>query len=313
MVHVVRYESPQAWAEHVAARFASFLADEPAARVALPTGATPEPVYAGIIEAVRAGIASFRRSHVFLLDEFGGVPPDAKGRCDVMLHRSLLDHVDLAPERYHRLDPEAEDLAAMCAAYDASMTPPLDMMVLGIGRNGHVGMNEPGTSPESATRRVELAPSTTQASVRELRRGRGAADVGRHDRALGNPRRAPISILATGDSKADIVRDVLLEPVSTTRPASLLRGHPMLAVPGRRRRGETAGRRAVARLTLKARPSSCVRTAWLPGREAGALSFSRPVDRLLAMTRSSGRTRSDVPSTVRSSACSYSTSNASRP
>jgi len=116
MIHVVRYESRQDWAEHVAARLASFLADEPAARIALPTGATPEPVYAGMVDAVRAGVASFRSAHVFLLDEFGGVPPDAKGRCDVMLHRSLLDHVDLAPQRYHRLDPEAEDLAAMCAA-----------------------------------------------------------------------------------------------------------------------------------------------------------------------------------------------------
>src|SRR5215213_1346110 len=113
MVHVVRYESPQAWAEHVAARFASFLADAPAARVALPTGATPEPVYAGIIEAVRAGIASFRNAQVFL-------------------HRTLLDHVDLAPAHYHRLNPEAEDLAAMCAAYDAAMKPPLDLVVLGI-------------------------------------------------------------------------------------------------------------------------------------------------------------------------------------
>ena len=90
MIHVVRYESPQHWAEHVAARFAAFLADEPAARMALPTGATPEPIYSGIVESVRAGIASFRRAQVFLLDEFGGVAPDAKGRCDVMLRLSLI-------------------------------------------------------------------------------------------------------------------------------------------------------------------------------------------------------------------------------
>ena len=217
MIHVVRYESPETWAEHVAARFASFLADEPAARVALPTGATPEPVYAAIIEAVRAGIASFRGAHVFLLDEFGGVPPDAKGRCDVMLHRSLLDHVDLAPERYHRLDPEAEDLAAMCAAYDASMTPPLDMMVLGIGRNGHVGMNEPGT---------RLNSTTIRASVRYFGEGAALPTWGVTIGLSAILAARTIWILATGDSKADIVRDVLLEPVSTTRPASLLRGHP---------------------------------------------------------------------------------------
>jgi glucosamine-6-phosphate deaminase len=225
MIHVVRYESPAHWAEHVAARFAAFLADEPAARMALPTGATPEPIYSGIVEAVRAGVASFRQAQVFLLDEFGGVPADAKGRCDVMLRRALLDHVDLPPAHYHRLTPEAEDVAAMCAAYDASMQGPLDLVMLGIGRNGHVGMNEPGTSPESVTRRVELAPGTTQASVRYF--GEGAqlptwgVTLGLREILAART----IWIIASGQGKADIVRDVLLEPVSAQRPASLLRGH----------------------------------------------------------------------------------------
>jgi glucosamine-6-phosphate deaminase len=225
MIHVVRYHSQADWAEHVAARFAAFLADEPAARVALPTGATPEPVYAGIVEAVRAGIASFRQAHVFLLDEFGGVAPDAKGRCDVMLRGALLDHVDLAPERYHRLDPEAEDLAAMCAAYDASMKGPLDLVMLGIGRNGHVGMNEPGTSPESVTRRVDLAPSTTQATARYFGQGVPLPTWGVTLGLREILSARMIWMIVSGESKADIVRDVLLEPVSGQRPASLLRGH----------------------------------------------------------------------------------------
>ncbi|MEO5821949.1 MAG: glucosamine-6-phosphate deaminase [Vicinamibacteraceae bacterium] len=226
MIHVVRYESPDVWAEHVAARFASFLADQPTTRVALPTGATPEPVYAGIVEAVRAGIASFRQAHVFLLDEFGGVPPDAKGRCDVMLHRALLDHVDLAPRNYHQFDPEAADVDAMCAAYDASLKQPLDLVMLGIGRNGHVGMNEPGTSPDSPTRRVELAPSTTQASARYFGEGAALPTWGITLGLTAILAARTIWILATGEGKADIVRDVLLEPVSASRPASLLRGHP---------------------------------------------------------------------------------------
>ncbi len=226
MVHVVRYESPQSWAEHVAARFASFLADNPTARVTLPTGATPEPVYAGIVEAVRAGVASFRQAQVFLLDEFGGVPPDAKGRCDVMLHRALLDHVDVAPRHYHKLDPEAEDIEAMCAAYDAALKPAVDLMMLGIGRNGHVGMNEPGTPPDSVTRRVELAPSTTQASVRYFGEGAPLPTWGITIGLSAILAARTIWILATGEGKADIVRDVLLEPVSASRPASLLRGHP---------------------------------------------------------------------------------------
>ena len=65
--------------------------------------------------------ASFRDAEVFLLDEFGGVPADAEGRCDVMLRRALFDHVDLPAGRYHRPIPEADDVEAMCAAYDAAI------------------------------------------------------------------------------------------------------------------------------------------------------------------------------------------------
>jgi glucosamine-6-phosphate deaminase len=226
MVHIVRYESPPAWAEHVAARFSAFLAEQPAARIALPTGATPEPIYAAIVESVRAGLTSFGRAHVFLLDEFGGVPADAKGRCDVMLRRALLDHVDLPPAQYHRFDPEAADVEAMCAAYDASMKGALDLVMLGIGRNGHVGMNEPGTSPESPTRRVELAPSTTQASVRYFGDGAQLPTWGVTMGIASILAAKTIWLIASGEGKAQIVRDVLLEPVSATRPASLLRGHP---------------------------------------------------------------------------------------
>ena len=138
----------------------------------------------------------------------------------------------------------------MCAAYDASMKPPLDLMMLGIGRNGHVGMNEPGTSPESATRRVELAPSTTQASVRYFGEGAALPTWGVTLGLSAILAARTIWILATGESKADIVRDVLLEPVST-HASGLAAARPpeLLALPRCRRRGEAAGRRAVARLT----------------------------------------------------------------
>jgi glucosamine-6-phosphate deaminase len=226
MVHVVRYESPQDWAQHVAARFASFLADHPSARVALPTGATPEPIYAGIIEAVRNGLASFDRAHVFLLDEFGGVPKDARGRCEAMLRRSLLDHLPGPPAQYHGFDADAPDVDAMCAEYEAAAAGSLDLVILGIGKNGHVGMNEPGTPPDSTTRRVALAPSTTQASVRYFGEGATLPTWGVTMGIATILAARTIWLIASGEGKAQIVRDVLLEPVSAQRPASLLRGHP---------------------------------------------------------------------------------------
>jgi len=219
------HENADEWAVRVAARFADALARQPSLRVCLPTGLTPLAAYARVVDLAREGRASFRDAEGFLLDEFGGVPADAAGRCDVMLRHALLDHVDLPPDRYHRPVPEAPDLAAMCADYDRAIDGRLDLTLLGIGTNGHIGMNEPGSLPDSPTRRVELAPETTHAAARYF----GSVPPPTWGVTIGlGPLRASraIWLLATGASKADIVRDVLLEPMSVERPASLLRGHP---------------------------------------------------------------------------------------
>jgi glucosamine-6-phosphate deaminase len=219
------FDTVDQWEEHVAAQFVQRLADRPTLRLCLPTGATPLGVYARIVTAIAAKGASFREAEVFLLDEFGGVPVDAAGRCDVMLRRALIDHVDLPPERYHRPIPEADDVDAMCAAYDRAIDESLDLTLLGIGTNGHIGMNEPRSSFDSATRRVTLAPETTRAAVRYF----GDVPPPTWGVTIGlGPLRASreIWLLALGEGKADIVRDVLLLPVSADRPASLLRTHP---------------------------------------------------------------------------------------
>jgi glucosamine-6-phosphate deaminase len=225
MMQVHRYASADEWAGHLAARFVAYLTAKPRARLCLPTGTTPVPLYDGIVQAVGAGLASFREAQVFLLDEFGGVPPDARGRCDVMLREALLDHVDLPSAHYHRPVPEAEDLDAMCAAYEAALAPGLDLAILGLGTNGHIGMNEPGTPPTSPTRRVDLAPETIRAAARyfgETTLPTWGVTVGLA--ALLASRE--VWLLATGTHKAEIVRDILLLPVSVERPASLLRSHP---------------------------------------------------------------------------------------
>jgi glucosamine-6-phosphate deaminase len=218
-------DDSDAWNAHVATEFVRALAARPSLRLCLPTGATPQAIYARIVAAVAAGEVSFRDAEVFLLDEFGGVPTDAAGRCDVMLRGALLEHVDLPPARYRRPVPEADDLAAMCADYDRAIGDRLDLTLLGIGTNGHIGMNEPGSSFDSVTRRVDLARSTTEAAVRYF----GDVPPPMWGVTIGlGPLRASreIWLLAAGAGKAEIVRDVLLLPVSAERPASLLRTHP---------------------------------------------------------------------------------------
>jgi glucosamine-6-phosphate deaminase len=213
------------WADHVAARVIALLEARPDARLCLPTGHTPLPIYHRLAAAVREGRASFRRAEVFLLDEFGGVPVDAEGRCDVMLRRALLDHIDLPADRYHAIDTEAADPDAVSRAYDRLIDGRLDLTLLGIGTNGHVGMNEPGSAPDSPTRWVDLAPDTIAAAGRYF----GATPPPTWGITMGlQPILASreIWLLATGATKAPIVRRLLTETPSPALPASLLRRHP---------------------------------------------------------------------------------------
>ena len=178
-MRLLRGGSTEAWAALVADLFIERLKAHPAMRVCLPTGLTPVPIYDRIAEAVAAGQVSFARAEVFLLDEFGGVDPGDPGRCDQMLERFLLSRIDLPSARFHRLDLTG-DIDAVCRAYEAAMGDGCDLTLLGIGTNGHVGMNEPGATADGLTRRVSLAPDTIAASARYFG-ARSAADVGCHD------------------------------------------------------------------------------------------------------------------------------------
>jgi glucosamine-6-phosphate deaminase len=236
---IARFPTIDEWADHVADQFVALLNTKPGARLCLPTGNTPGPVYDRVAAAVRDGRASFREAEVFLLDEFGGVPADAAGRCDVMLRRGLLDHVDLPDDRYHCIDTHGPDVDASARAYDAALYPPLDLTILGIGANGHIGMNEPGASADSQTRRVDLARETMDGAERYFN--------GSHRPTWGitvgvKPLLASreVWLLATGASKAPILQRLATEPIAAALPASFLHRHPnctlfadAAALPGR--------------------------------------------------------------------------------
>jgi glucosamine-6-phosphate deaminase len=214
-----------AWADLVAARVLARLAAHPALRLCLPTGLTPVPVYDRLAAAVTAGTASFAGAEVFLLDEFGGVSPDDPGRCDRMLEHALLSRIDLPASRFHRFALDG-DIAAECRRYDALVGTGCDLTLLGIGTNGHLGMNEPGSAPDAPTRRVELAPSTIAASARYFGRDTNLPTWG-VTMGLGTLARSrEIWILASGAGKAPIVRETIDGPVSPAIPSTFLRRHP---------------------------------------------------------------------------------------
>jgi glucosamine-6-phosphate deaminase len=226
-MNLLRFDSERAWVEGACAIWRDRLRRKPGLKICLPTGLTPAPIYAEMVRSVRAGEVSFARASVFALDEFGELPRDEPGRTRTTLERLLLSHVDLPADRFHWLDADAADLDEVCARYDAAIDGGFDLVILGVGTNGHLGMNEPGSAPDSPTRRVELHESTIQASARYfpsidparlprwgLTVGLGAILASRE-----------VWVLATGAAKTDIVRRSISGEITNEVPASFLQNH----------------------------------------------------------------------------------------
>ncbi len=207
------------WPRRVAERFASFVARTPDARICLPTGDTVVRLYSTIAE-----IVDFGGLTVFLLDEFGGLPENDPGRCQSMIERHLLRMVRERPKLHlPPVDPPEP------ARYEALVDDGgLDLALVGLGPNGHIGMNEPGSRVDSPTRVVELARTT-----REQATGYGATEPPTWGVTLGlRPllEAREIWLLVTGAHKRGILHRTLEGPIGSDVPATFLRRHPNLVV-----------------------------------------------------------------------------------
>ncbi|MDJ0497267.1 MAG: glucosamine-6-phosphate deaminase [Acidimicrobiia bacterium] len=212
------------WGAAVGALLVRRLDARPGSRLCLPTGDTPEPAYA----AFAALGGSLAATDVFLLDEFL-LPDGHQARCDVMLRRMLLDRLEEAPRRFHRLDVGAADLDAECARYDTlAAARPFDLILLGLGSNGHIGLNEPGIAGDSATRVVKLHPGTVEHAAHYGKGARPEFGVTLGMKAILASHE--VWLLVTGRHKAEILERALTGPIGPDVPASYLQRHPDVTV-----------------------------------------------------------------------------------
>ena len=155
---------------HTAAEFAQSAADLVAAQLksnprsvlALPTGSTPLTLYAELVRRSRGGFASLAGARIFDLDEYRGLPSSDPTSYAAFIHAHLVAPLALAEDHVRVLRGDAPDLAAECADYERAIAQlgGIDLCVLGLGENGHIAFNEPGSAWDSRTRVVELSAST---------------------------------------------------------------------------------------------------------------------------------------------------------
>ncbi len=214
----------------VALRIAALVRAKPDAVLGLATGSTPLGVYRELIRLHMEEGLSFARVRSFNLDEYYPMPPDAPQSYVRFMRENLFDHINIAPQNCHIPDGRARDIVqieADCAAYEAAIAKAggLDFQLLGIGRNGHIGFNEPGSAKESRARLVTLDSTTRADAAGDFF---GLENVPARAISLGIAaimEAREVALLASGHRKAAIVAEALEGKVTSKVPASFLRDH----------------------------------------------------------------------------------------
>lgn len=224
-IHI--YENAAQVGQAAATLIAAQVLAKPASVLGLATGSTPIPTYQELIRLCKTGVLDFSQVQSFNLDEYCALPVGHEQSYHSFMKAQLFDHINIDPAHTHVPDGNAADQQAECASYDKSIAQAggIDIQILGIGRNGHIGFNEPSDAFVYGCHIVNLTHSTIEANRRFFD---SENDVPRQAISLGigsimNARR--VLLLATGADKAEAIRASIKGDVNPQTQASILRTH----------------------------------------------------------------------------------------
>ena len=204
----------------------------PKAVLGLATGSTPLGLYSGLARENKAGNLDFAEVKTYNLDEYYPISPDNDQSYRYFMNKHLFDRVNIDKANTRVPDGTAENVREFCSAYEAHLDAlgGTDVQVLGIGRNGHIGFNEPDAELERFTHLVELTPDTIEANSRFFA---SEADVPKHALTMGIHsvfKARKILLLASGKNKAAAINALVKSNITTSCPATLLCLHPDVTV-----------------------------------------------------------------------------------
>lgn len=216
-------------AAHLAAdRFQELLCTKPACVLGLATGSTPIPLYRELIAREQAGRIDFSRVRSVNLDEYKGLAPDHPQSYRRFMQENLFDHISIRPKNTYVPDGLATDVDAMCSAYERTIEDlgGVDLQLLGLGHDGHIGFNEPSDHFPTRTHETALAEITRQANARFFA-SEAEVPTAAYTMGVGTVMAARrILMIVTGADKSDILHKAFFGPVTPWVPASILQFHP---------------------------------------------------------------------------------------
>jgi glucosamine-6-phosphate deaminase len=232
-VTIQRFDDEDALAAALATRVLEAIMANPELVLGLPTGRTPLAFYRELRERSRENRIDWSLVRTFNLDEFVGVDGDHPGSYRTFMQEELFDHVSIDPANIGMLDGRAPDLKAECRRYEAAIADAdgIDLQILGIGANGHIGFNEPADGLCAHTHIAELEQRSREANAQLF----GGDWTAVPERALSMGMATilgarNIVLMATGREKADAVYQMIEGLITPQVPASFLQVHPRVTV-----------------------------------------------------------------------------------
>lgn len=231
-MEIIKVKDNEALSQKAADMIAEVLETKADPVLGLATGSTPERMYEILVERQKNGELSFKNATTFNLDEYVGLSGDNDQSYRYFMNERLFNHIDIDKANTHVPNGLAEDVDQECSDYEKRIADKghVDIQVLGIGLNGHIGFNEPGSAEDSRTHIIELDPSTREANARFFD---SIDDVPTQAITMGIGsilEAKKIMLLVHGEKKAEILKKVINGEVTSDVPASYLKNHPDVTI-----------------------------------------------------------------------------------
>jgi glucosamine-6-phosphate deaminase len=206
--------------------------ERPQAVIGLATGSTPIATYQELIQRYQDGEIDFSQVKTFNLDEYYGLDSRHPQSYHAFMRENLFNHINIKEENIHIPSGKPENVVTYCRAYEQRIEEVggIDLQILGIGQNGHIGFNEPSNELQSDTHLVQLASETIEANARFFER---KEDVPRYAITMGIQtilKAKSLLLLVTGKEKAEIIQKLFASGITTDIPASFLKLHQNVTV-----------------------------------------------------------------------------------
>lgn len=221
------YKDYEDLSQHVADEIIRLIKNKPDAVVCLASGDTPRLTFNLMTKKAADDKIDFSRCTFIGLDEWVGIPPENEGSCHYFLHHHVFGPLHISEDRIHLFDALAKDLQQECRQMDSIIAAKggIDLILVGVGMNGHIGFNEPGVSPDHYAHVVELDEATRTVGQKYFRQhtslNYGITLGLNHLLAAGKA-----IMIANGTKKADVIRKAMEEEITPSMPASIMRKHP---------------------------------------------------------------------------------------